>query len=596
MKAREPKGGAGLGGDVEYQTLSLGQYASAVEATLRRMTEEKFLARLWQKDPTLWKDDPPHQKVIRNALGWLTVAGAMLEQAEEIQAFAGQVRADGIADVVLLGMGGSSLCAEVFRRTFGRIGVYPRLWVLDSTDPATVAGIEQSVDLTRTLFIVASKSGTTTEPLMFYRYFFARVSRVKPDRPGAHFIAITDPGTPLAESAGHERFRRVFLNPADIGGRYSALSYFGMVPAALMGLDVKGVLERAVEAADACGPGVPPDKNPAARLGAILGALAGQGRDKVTLVTPRPIDSLGLWVEQLVAESTGKEGRGILPVPGEPLGPPGVYGDDRVFVSIATPGGSDAETEAKLRALEAAGHPVVRHALQDPLSLGAEFFVWEVATALVGALLRINPFDQPNVQESKDNTNRLLEVYRRQGKFPEQEILVEADGCRITGDAATRAAARETHRPRTPSAYLRAHLARAGTGDYVALTAFIPETPAHDDLLGVIRTRIRDALKAATTVGYGPRFLHSTGQLHKGGPDRGVFIQITADDPCDLAIPGEPFSFSVLKHAQALGDLESLLKRGRRVIRFHVGHETEAGLRTLLGAVQEGLATQVAGG
>src|SRR3972149_5299353 len=326
MKAREPKGGAGLGGDVEYQTLSLGQYASAVEATLRRMTEEKFLARLWQKDPTLWKDDPPHQKVIRNALGWLTVAGAMLEQAEEIQAFAGQVRADGIADVVLLGMGGSSLCAEVFRRPFGRIGAYPRPW----------------------------------------------------------------------------------------------------------GLDVKGVLERAVKAADACGPGVPPDKNPAARLGAILGALAGQGRDKVTLVTPRPIDSLGLWVEQLVAESTGKEGRGILPVPGEPLGPPGVYGDDRVFVSIATPGGSDAETEAKLRALEAAGHPGVRHPRQGPLSLGAEFFVWEVATALVGALLRINPFDQPNVQESKDNTNRLLEVYRRQGKFPEQEILVEADGCRIT--------------------------------------------------------------------------------------------------------------------------------------------------------------------
>lgn len=594
MKAIEQKRDASIGSILDRQPVALGTYAPAVEEVIKRMDGQHFLRRLWHKDASLWKDEPAHQKIIRNALGWLTVAETMLEQVDELRASAERARNDGFQSVMVLGMGGSSLCPEVLRRTFGRIEGYPQLWVLDSTDPATVRSMEQAVDIAKTLFIVASKSGTTTEPLMFYQYFFDKVSQVKPDRPGAHFIAITDPGTPLEDIARQKQFRRVFLNPADIGGRYSALSYFGLVPAALMGLDVKELLERTVDAAEACDGCVPTDRNPGARLGAILGELARQGRDKVTFITARPIDSLGLWIEQLIAESTGKEGRGILPVAGEPLGGPSVYGDDRIFVYVATGDGSDPDTEAQLGALEAAGHPVVRHVIRDALSLGREFFLWEVATALAGALLRINAFDQPNVQESKENTKHLLEVHRNEGRLPEQEILVEGDGCRIYCDAQTRTALhqlsqRRKEAPGSLAAYVGAHLARAGAGDYVALTAYIQETAAHEALLQAIRTHIRNTLKTATTVGYGPRFLHSTGQLHKGGPDSGVFIQITADDAFDLPIPGEPYTFGVLKKAQALGDFQSLSNRRRRAIRFHMGQDVAAGLRTLLSAVQEAL-------
>jgi transaldolase/glucose-6-phosphate isomerase len=594
MKAIEQKRDASIGSILDRQPVALGTYAPAVEEVIKRMNGQHFLRRLWHKDASLWKDEPAHQKIIRNALGWLTVAETMLEQVDELRASAERVRNDGFQSVMVLGMGGSSLCPEVLRRTFGRIEGYPQLWVLDSTDPATVRSMEQAVDIAKTLFIVASKSGTTTEPLMFYQYFFDKVSQVKPDRPGAHFIAITDPGTPLEDIARQKQFRRVFLNPADIGGRYSALSYFGLVPAALMGLDVKELLERTVDAAEACDGCVPTDRNPGARLGAILGELAKQGRDKVTFITARPIDSLGLWIEQLIAESTGKEGRGILPVAGEPLGGPSVYGDDRIFVYVSTGDGSDPDTEAQLGALEAAGHPVVRHVIRDALSLGREFFLWEVATALAGALLRINAFDQPNVQESKENTKHLLKVHRNEGRLPEQEILVEGDGCRIYCDAQTRTALdqlsqRRKEAPGSLAAYIGAHVARAGAGDYVALTAYIQETAAHEALLQAIRTHIRNVLKTATTVGYGPRFLHSTGQLHKGGPDSGVFIQITADDAFDLPIPGEPYTFGVLKKAQALGDFQSLSNRRRRAIRFHMGQDVAAGLRTLLSAVQEAL-------
>ncbi|MFQ5846278.1 MAG: bifunctional transaldolase/phosoglucose isomerase [Candidatus Methylomirabilales bacterium] len=590
LKAIEHRRDASMSSIVERQPVSLGTYASAVDKTIHRMAEQQFLRRLWRKDPTLWKDDPAHQRVIRNALGWLTVAETMLEQTDELRGFAERVRNDGFQSVMLLGMGGSSLCPEVFRRTFGRVEGYPQLWVLDSTDPATVRWMERAVDIATTLFIVASKSGTTTEPLMFYQYFFEKVSQVKAGRPGAQFIAITDPGTPLEAIGRQQQFRRVFLNPADIGGRYSALSYFGLVPAALMGVDVRELLERTVDAAEACDGCVPTDKNPGARLGAILGELARQGRDKVTLLTLPPIDSLGLWVEQLIAESTGKEGRGILPVAGESLGSPRVYGNDRVFVHIATRDASGAETEPQLKALEREGHPVVRHVMRDTLSLGREFFLWEIATALAGALLGINAFDQPNVQESKDNTTHLLEVYRTTGRLPEEDMVIEGDGCRIYGDAGTRTALQGV--TGSLAAAVRAHLARVGAGDYVALTAYIQETAAHEALLQAIRIHIRDTLKTATTVGYGPRFLHSTGQLHKGGPDRGVFIQITADDAVDLPIPAEPYTFGVLKKAQALGDFQSLSNRHRRAIRVHLGQDVEAGLTTLLGAVREALPEQ----
>lgn len=570
---------------IENQTISLGNYRTAVMDTLKQMGEGQFVRRLWHKDPTLWKQDPEHRRIIANSLGWLRAAEILLDSADELKAFARRVREDGFEYVMLLGMGGSSLCPEVLRRSFGKIEGFPELLVLDSTNPTTIRAVEKAVDISKTLFLVASKSGTTVEPLMFYQYFFDKVAQVKPVGPGRSFIAITDPGTQLEKIAQERGFRRTFANMADIGGRYSALSYFGLVPAALMGLDVKEILEQATVSCEACEECVPIADNPGARLGAILGELARQGRDKVTLVIPPPIDSLGLWIEQLIAESTGKEGRGILPVAGELLASPDVYGDDRLFVYIRTADVADPETETKLAALEKAGHPVVRHVMPDTQSLGCEFLLWEIATALAGALLGINAFDQPNVQESKDNTTRLLELYGKEAKLPQQQILAQADGCRIYGDAAT---AKALHSGiATPTAYLRAHLARAQPGDYVALTAYIPETPENDRALERLRTQIRDALKTATTVGYGPRFLHSTGQLHKGGANNGLFIQITTDDTEDLAIPDVPYTFGVLNQAQALGDFESLARRKRRVIRCHLGGAIEAGLETLLRTVQE---------
>ncbi len=572
---------------VQRQSLSLGQYRTAVLETIKDMDEQQFIRRLWRQDSSLWKDDPQHQKIIRNSLGWLTVAATILENAQELRAFADRVRGDGFDHVMLLGMGGSSLGPEVLRRTFGEIKGYPQLLVLDSTNPATVRRMEEAVDVARTLFVVASKSGTTTEPLMFFQYFFDKVAQVKPDQPGRNFIAITDPGTKLEQLAEAKGFRRVFRNMADIGGRYSVLSFFGMVPAALMGLDVTEILERATSACEACERCVPTAENPAARLAAALGQLAKEGRDKITLITPPPLDSLGLWIEQLIAESTGKEGGGILPVAGEPLGDPSLYGDDRVFVYIRTSDGSDQETDAKIEALEKAGHPVICQVLRDGLSLGREFFLWEFATALVGALLEINPFDQPNVQESKDNTEHLLEVYRKEGELPEQEVLVEEHGCRIYADLKTKAVFQAESE--TLAGYLGAHLSQAQKGDYVALTAYIPETGAHDQWLGEIRAQIRSALRTATTVGYGPRFLHSTGQLHKGGADNGIFIQITATDSQDLSIPDQPYTFGVLQQAQALGDFQSLAQRNRRVIRFHLGQDIETGLKTLLSAVKEAI-------
>ena len=558
------------------QSFSLGRSGSPIRQTTRQMDADRLIPRLWGRDVALWKDDPRHQEIIANSLGWLEVPEKLLEQAPRLSAFAEEVRGEGFSHLLLMGMGGSSLCPEVFRRSLGRIAGYPQLLVLDSTDPATVGKMERAVDLSRTLFIVASKSGTTIEPLMFYHYFFDKVARVCPE-PGRNFIAITDPGSRLERIAREKGFRRVFQNMSDIGGRYSALSYFGMVPAALTGLDVKKILLRAASVSQDCAPEVSAAENPAARLAAALGQLARQGRDKMTLVIPPPLDSLGLWIEQLIAESTGKEGGGILPVAGEPLGAPDVYSDDRVFVYIRTEDSADAQSEAALEALEKAGHPVIGQVLPDPLSLGGGFFLWEFATALVGALLGINPFDQPNVQESKDNTRELLEVFRGKGQLPPQEVLLEERGCRIFGEADSR---RETLVATT-----RAHLARVRAGDYVALTAYIPETEEHDQLLQAVRLRIRDSLKVATTVGYGPRFLHSTGQLHKGGAENGIFVQITAAEGEDLAIPGEPYTFGVLEQAQALGDFQSLVDRHRPAIRFHLGADVGAGLKTLLDVV-----------
>jgi len=574
-------------GLLDRMEADLGQYESAVQDVIKRAENEQWARKIWRKDPGLWKSEEKHQKIIKNALGWVTVPDQMVEAADELAAFSARIRNEGFKDVMLLGMGGSSLCPEVFRRTFGKIPGHPELHVLDSTDPATILAFESEVDLPHTLFVVASKSGTTIEPLMFYKYFINQMRKVKGDRAGENFIAITDPSTLMEAMATGDKFRRIFLNPADIGGRYSALSYFGMVPAALQGFDFKTLLDRAERAMHACAPAAPAPDNPAVRLGAIIGALASAGRNKLTLSTDPEISSLGLWIEQLVAESTGKEGKGILPVAGEPLGAPDVYGNDRLFVHIAV-GMTDPEAENRLRAIEAAGHPVVRRVMNDTLDLGEEFYVWEMATAIAGATMGIDPFDQPNVQESKDNTKLLLEDFKRDGLLPEQTLAVEGRGLKVYCDDET---LEELGANKTVETFIAAHLKRARAGDYVALLNYIQETGENETLIQAIRTHLRDTQRVATTAGYGPRFLHSTGQLHKGGDDSGVFVQITADDVKDAPLVGEPFTFGVLKQAQALGDFQSLASRDRRAIRVHMGADVAAGLKTLLEIVQTAFPT-----
>jgi transaldolase/glucose-6-phosphate isomerase len=570
-------------GVLERMKGELGSYLDDAKAALKKMESESWIRRIWRKDPALWKDDEAHTKIIANALGWVTVVDQLVELADELAAFSKRVRNDGFTDVMLLGMGGSSLCPEVFRRTFGKIEGFPTLHVLDSTDPATVKSFEEKINLPKTLFAVASKSGTTTEPLMFYRYFFNRMQEIKGDRAGENFVAITDPGTLMEEMAKSDGFRRIFLNPPDIGGRYSALSYFGMVPASLQGFDFKTLLDRADRAQNACMHYVPAEDNPGARLGAILGTLANAGRDKLTLSIAPEIASLGLWIEQLIAESTGKEGKGIIPIAGETLGSPAVYGNDRLFVHIGV-GAPEAVTDSKLRALESAGHPVVRRRLNDLLDLGEEFFLWEMATAVAGAIIGINSFDQPNVQESKDNTKHYLEVFKKNGSLPDQELGSEGRGLKAYCDAETLA---QLGSGAAIDGFITSHLARAHAGDYIAMLDYIMETPEHEEVIQAIRTHLRDALRVATTTGYGPRFLHSTGQLHKGGPASGVFIQVTADNALDVPLPNEPFTFGVLKQAQALGDFQSLSSRHRRALRLHLGTDVAAGLRTLLEIVQK---------
>jgi glucose-6-phosphate isomerase len=613
---------------------SLGGYKSKVEAALQRLEREGLTGRIWAKDASVWKSDAAHQKIINNSLGWLGVARGMNERVDVLEAFAKEVRDAGFTHLMLLGMGGSSLGPEVFRRTFGKLEGSPELLVLDTTDPDTIAAFESRLDLERTLFIVSSKSGTTIEPLSFYKYFYDRVRSVKGERAGENFVAITDPDTLMERMARDDKFRRIFRNPADIGGRYSVLSCFGLVPFALMGGDTRELLRRVVAMLDLCTAGVPASDNEGARLGVIIGTLAGAGRDKLTLVADERLASLGLWIEQLIAESTGKEGKGVVPVAGETLAAPDAYGNDRLFVSIEM-GEASAETERKLKALETAGHPVVRRRLKDALDLGAEFFVWEFATAAAGALLAIDPFDQPNVQESKDNTNALLEEFKSSGALPEQTLLASENDLKIYGaqGSATKdspatgasnsssisnsssalkstsaansslaknsssASGKSSLSKSSPSAATPATLAsviddliaRVKAGDYIALLAYIQETDAHDAALQEIRTSLRDVLHVATTTGYGPRFLHSTGQLHKGGADNGVFIQLTDRDATDLKIPDEPYTFSVLKQAQALGDFSSLASRNRRAIRFDLGADAEAGLKKLSDLILDAL-------
>jgi transaldolase/glucose-6-phosphate isomerase len=534
----------------------------AVTAALDQVEGSGAAARIWKKDGTLWSDDAePGLAAIAHRLGWLEAPTAMRAHLGELTAFAAAVRRDGVSDIVLLGMGGSSLAAEVLAATFPPGPGGPALTVLDTTDPGAVRAVRDRLGLEQTLFLVASKSGTTTETLALYRFFRGELEG-RTRTPGVHFVAITDPGTSLERLAAEAGFRRTFLNAPDIGGRFSALSFFGLVPAALIGVDVDRLLDSAGAMAAACAPSVPVARNPGLRLGAALGGYAAAGRDKVTLVLSEPIRTLGAWLEQLLTESTGKQGRGLVVIHDEPPAPPGVYGADRLFVTMTL--GSDAAVQRRLETLRAAGGPAIHLPLADRLDLGGEFFRWELATAAAGALLGINPFDEPNVAQAKEATQAALRAYCEGGRLPQ----VPAD--RVAELAGT--------------------LVQARPGDYVAFLAYLTPEPATTAALQRLRRLVRDRTRLATTVGYGPRYLHSTGQLHKGGPPTPILVMLAAEDHTDLPIPGERYGFATLEMAQALGDRTTLRAARRRVFWHPVRGPAAGAIDRLTAALDTALA------
>ena len=535
--------------------------------------------RMFERDGSLWSADAAVQATARDRLGWLDTPAEGLAAADDLTAFVQKLRAEGFTHAAVLGMGGSSLAPEVLRETFGIAPGFLKLDVLDTTDATAIAALRDRLDLQHTLFIVASKSGTTIEPLVFMEYFWSLVPN------GGNFVAITDPGSHLERTASERGFRRVFRHPPDVGGRYAALTPIGMVPAACLGIDVRRLLERAVAAVDQCR-NEHTDSNPGLRLGLAIGGAACAGRDKLTLVCSPGISTFGYWVEQLVAESTGKTGTGIVPVEGETLGDLMVYGDDRCFVYLRLRDETDPAQDAAMAALKASGHPVHQLDLTDRYDLGAQFLIWEFAVPVASIPLGVEPFDQPNVQESKDNTNRLLSEFLASGRLPAQPPLFH-DGALSAYARGPVAAALSG--VTSVDAAVRGLLALAGGGDYFAITAYVPPTAETEAALDAMRIAVRDRLHVATTSGYGPRFLHSTGQLHKGGSNAGVFLQITSDPADDLAIPGHPYSFGTLKAAQALGDLQSLQSRDRRALRIHLGTDVNAGLRRLVAAIEDAM-------
>ena len=532
--------------------------------------------RLWNRNASLWTGADEAKW-----LGWLSGPDDIARELTSLQGFGAELRADGIRDLLLLGMGGSSLCPEVLSETFGQLPGGPRLHVLDSTDPTQVALVESRVDLSRAIVIVASKSGSTLEPNIFQAYFFQRmVERVGAAQAGRRFIAITDPGSRLETVAARDGFRRVFAGVPSIGGRYSALSPFGVVPAAAIGLDLARWQASAAAMADACRAEKAPS-NPGVSLGLLLGTCAMRGLDKLTLVVSPRIYDLGAWLEQLIAESTGKNGRAIIPVDRESLASPSAYGHDRVFAYLRLTSAPDDAQDAGVEALVAAGRPVVRLDVAEPYALAGEFFRWEIATAVAGAVMEINPFDQPDVEASKIETRKLTSDYEATGHLPEEFAAVRDGGMALFTDRANQEQLAAAADAPTPEAWLRAHLARLGAGDYFAVLAYIPMTHEHEALLSRLRHRVRDHWQVATCLGFGPRFLHSTGQAYKGGPNSGVFLQITCDDVRDLAVPGARYTFSVVKAAQARGDFQVLVDRHRRALRVHLGADVRAGLESL---------------
>jgi transaldolase/glucose-6-phosphate isomerase len=578
--------GAGRAGRMTYALPE--SLAAAVKESLAEWRAEAKVRRLWARDASLWTGRDEAQW-----LGWLGITNDQLAHIERLGRITDVARYAGFSDVLLLGMGGSSLGPEVLKLTFGTIGGFPELHILDSTDPAQIRAMQHEVDLQKTLFIVSSKSGSTLEPNVLKQYFFARVEEVVGRKEaGRRFLAITDPGSKMQQIAESDGFRRIFFGWPNIGGRYSALSDFGLVPAAIMGLNVAMLLNRTEEMVCACMPSVPVEENPGAVLGTILGvAASGFGRDKVTIVASPGLGGFGAWLEQLLAESTGKEGKGLLPIDREPLGHPELYGPDRMFVYLRLLPAPDALQDASVDALERAGHPVVRIALDDAYDLGQEFFRWEFATAVAGAILGVNPFDQPEVEASKTAARRLTDEYEASGALPPETPIFAGHGIRLFTDEQNATALAKAVKGAGLADYLKAHLDRLGPNDYLAILAFIEMNTAHDHALQTMRRAIRDAKRVATCLEFGPRFLHSTGQCYKGGRNTGVFLQITCDDRDDLRVPGRKCTFGTVKAAQARGDFQVLAERGRRALRVHLGIDLEAGLRALQAATLTALAS-----
>ncbi|MBC8506918.1 MAG: glucose-6-phosphate isomerase [Anaerolineales bacterium] len=529
----------------------------AIDAGLADLNKNSVIPRIWDYDHTVWKPDPTE---ITNRLGWLHIIDSMQRESSRMSALANDLQQEDFTDILLLGMGGSSLAPEVFGHTFETTGL--NISVLDSTDPGAVQAAQNKLDLTKTVFIVATKSGGTTETLSFFNYFYNQVVKVVgKTKAGEHFVAITDPGSKLVELGEHYKFREIFLNNPNIGGRYSALSFFGLVPAALAGVDVPKLLQRAQAMAEKCGPQIAAGENPGAVLGTILGQLAKAGRDKVTFVSSSNVADFPNWVEQLIAESTGKEGKGILPVVGEPLSGPDAYGDDRVFVNLKI--GEDTTHDAKLKTLEDAGHPVLQIELDDVYDLGGQFFIWEFATAVASYFLKINPFDQPNVESAKVLARQMVATYSETGTLPKGEDV----------DPSPRA--------------LADFLDSSKPGDYIAFQAYVQPTPEVEAALQALRLEARERYKVATTFGFGPRFLHSTGQLHKGDAGKGLFVQFTSQTSQDVDIPNEAgnpessMTFGTLKMSQALGDAQALRDAGRRVISIALGENPEKSIQQM---------------
>jgi transaldolase/glucose-6-phosphate isomerase len=555
---------------------------AALAASLEDWKKNNKVARLWQKDAALWSNADEGKW-----LGWLTITDEQLANLNTLKQFAAEVKKAKFKHMLLLGMGGSSLCPEVLRMTFGKIAGFPELHVLDSTDPAQIKAIEKKLDLKKTLCIVSSKSGSTLEPNIFKQYFFERVGKAVGDKVvGSRFIAVTDPGSKMQQVAEDDKFWKIFAGDPTIGGRYSALSNFGMVPAAAMGMDLGKFLKTTQEMVKACGASSTADTNPGVLLGNILGLAANHGRDKITIITSPGISDLGAWLEQLIAESTGKIGKGIIPVDREKLAKPSVYGSDRIFAYLRLANKPNKAQDTAVAAIEKAGHPVVRIILPNVYALGQEFFRWEIATAVAGSIIGINAFNQPDVEASKIETKKLTSQYEATGSLPPESPFFIAKDAKLFADDKNSAA---LSGGKSLNEIVKTHLSRIGAGDYFALLGYIPMNAQNEKALQTIRMSVRDAKKVATCLGFGPRFLHSTGQAYKGGPNSGVFLQITCDDASDLAVPGQKYTFGVVKAAQARGDFAVLAERGRRALRVHLGKNLKSGLNALAKAVSQSL-------